>query len=394
MLRKRGQASGAGAATLVLILTIMIILYITFLPSGDRAAILGEDPAMGYGQPGSGVLGETAILLRENPGRLEYLAHKEIEHSIPTVNLYLTTAATELKALRSLSLKHGWLDEVQTNFTFSLPDMAQTSKVLLTFNRPEGEGQLSIFLNGVLIFQDVIEQYNVEPIELPKDVLQPHNQVLFAVDGVGLRFWRTNHYRLEDIHVIADVTDTSTTTSREIFVVTEAERNNVERATLRFFPDCVPGKVGVLTVQLNGHEVFSGVPDCGVVRSMEISPAYLLTGENSLEFGTQKGVYLVDQITLRTQMKDLIYPSYTFSVDERTLEALAQGRRAILSLQFPDTVTLKNAQVFVNGRAFSVSTRDAEWWMVISPYLQRGTNAVEIIPRTALDVVNLEVVLE
>lgn len=382
----------------MLILTILIILYIVFLPSEERVQILGEDPALRYGGsggiPGAGPGVDGDVLLREHPGRMDYLAQREVEHAIPTVNLYTTTAATQLKALKALYVKHGWFDESQTNFTFSVQDIPQTNKVLLTFNRKEGEGRLVILLNGILIFQDELTAYNIDPIELPKDLLQQHNQVLFAVDGVSWKFWRTNEYRLQDVTVTADVTDASTTAAREVFLVTATERENAERAALRFFPDCVPGKVGALTVSMNSHPLFSGVPDCGVLRSMEISPAYFIAGENSLEFRTERGVYLIDQVSIRTELKSVTYPSYYFDVDAHVDTALRSGSRAVLSLDFIDDVNTKSAQVFVNGRAFAVSTRDREWWTTITQYLQPGTNAITIIPRSTLDIVNLEVVLE
>lgn len=389
---KRGQASGAGAATLVLVLTILIILYIVFLTPSEQAQVLGNEPVPGLPGPGPGTPGQ--ILLSEHPGRLEYVASRELEHQIPTVNLYSTTAATELKAIRSLYVKHGWLDEVGTNFTFRIENLAQVDDVTLTFSRTEGQGRLMVWLNGALIFDDELTMYNVEPITLPKDLLRQENQVVFGVEGVGWKFWRTNEYRLQDIRVIADVTDISTTAAQAKFVVTESERDNMERAILRLYPDCVPGKVGILTILLNGHEVFSGVPDCGVVRAMEMSSAYFLAGENTISFHTAQGVYLIDQITLRTQLKQAVHPTYYFEVDDPTLARIASGANAVLYLDFVDDVTYKAAQVFVNGRAFSVTTRDNQWWTSISRHLQPGTNAVEIIPRSSLDVVNLEVVLE
>ena len=106
------------------------------------------------------------------------------------------------------------------------------------------------------------------------------------VTGVGWKFWRTNEYLLENIKISASVTDVSTRESEMTFQVSSTEKNNLDLVKLRFFADCDKNKVEPLQIYMNNERIFSSVPDCGSLRSMDISPHYLLSDENRILFRT------------------------------------------------------------------------------------------------------------
>src|SRR3989344_6751564 len=88
---KRGQ-SAAGAAVLIAIIAVLIVGFVVLIPPQERAKLLNE------GSNTSTIIPATIEkkLLAVSPGRIDYLAQKEIEHPIPVVNIY---ARTEAKVL-------------------------------------------------------------------------------------------------------------------------------------------------------------------------------------------------------------------------------------------------------------------------------------------------------
>ena len=384
---KQKAQSGTGAAVLVVIIAALIVLYILFLPPADREAILG-------GQDGGGASANTTLLL-ESPGRLDYLPQKDVEHVLPSVNLYSTTNALLLESSPSAFIKNAWLDKSFKSLNFTIDDPANTKNVLLSFSIRSFQGRLVVLLNGHEIYNSEITSLVMPPIELPQHLLREQNYLEIQVSGVGAAFWRTNFYDLENIKITADITDVSTREAKLSFVVTETERNNVVRAKLKFFPDCDPLSAGVLKVYINNHEIYSSVPDCGVLRPLEFSPHYLLNGENVLLFTTDRGAYLVDNINLKSELKEVTFPTFYFTLDQETFDALLSGsRNVVMHLEFSNDVDMKKAEVFINGHLRGFDTREVSFSLVLNPFVRKGNNVIEIKPKTTLDIVNIRVVTE
>ncbi len=389
VIRARGaQASGTGAAVLIAIIAALIVVYILFLPPETREQLLeGGQPGQGtagvnYGQP----------LLLATPGRLDYQPENEIEHTVSPVTLFSRTSSTVLKSVATIFTKNAWFDKALATVTFSITDLPNTDNVLLSFNVRSHSGRLIITMNGQEIFNDEITTLNVEPIRLSKDLLQAENTLEFRVSDVGFSFWRSNGYSLENVRVTGDVTDISTQEARAVFLVTATEKDNLERAKLRFFPDCRPEEAGILEISLNSHNLFSAVPDCGFLRELEVSPTLLTQGENTLLFHTSRGAYLIDTIMLKSELKEAGFPTFYFEVPEDLFAAVRAGSaNIILSMEFPDNVELKRAELFINGHQQGVDTRERVFLLGINPFLQPGNNVIEIKPHTTLDIVNLQV---
>lgn len=383
MLKKRAQSTGTGAAVLILLIAVLIVLYILFLPPQARQDILDQP-----GPGGQGVLSKD--LLIESPGRIEVLESGSIEHNLPAVNLFSTTQAVVIKTLSSLYVKRGWLDTQPANVTFALENVAHTDNVLLGFTFRSSRGRLMVKLNGYEIFNSELRSI-MEPVRIPHELLKESNMLTFEASDVGFRFWTTNEHALENIKLTAEVTDVSTQEAKAVFHVTTTEKNNLNRVFLKFMPDCLQATIGVLDIFLNNHNIFSAVPDCTVLRSLELAPEYLISGENTLLFKTIKGVYVIDLIQVKAQLKEISYPAYYFEVTPEVHDALLRGGIAELSLEFSNDVDRKYADVFINGHAQSISTSENKAVLPITPFITKGNNVVELRPRTTLDVVNLRV---
>ncbi len=381
----KAQTTGTGAAVLILLIAVLIIIYILFLPPQTRQELLDQPSPS---QPGA-VFKE---LLIASPGRVEVLDSGAIEHTLPAVNLFSTTNAAILKSVPSLYVKHGWLDTQSANFTFALEDPQHTDNVLLSFTPRHSRGRLIIRLNNYEIFNGALGAV-VEPVRLPAELLNEVNVLSFEASGVGLRFWSTNDHAIESLKLTGEITDVKTQEARAVFHVTSTEKNNINRVFLKFLPDCIQSQSGVLEIFLNNHNLFSAVPDCGVLRSMELAPEYLISGENALIFKTSRGVYVVDLISVKSQLKEISYPAFYFEITPVVHDALLRGGIVELTLEFTNDIDVKRADLFINGHARSISTTESIVVLPITSFVAKGNNVIEIRPRTTLNIVNVRVVV-
>ncbi len=322
---KKAQSAGS-AGTLVVLIAGLILLYILFLPSAERQALLGDE----YTYPSSSTETTSSVttpqqaaealaeetILSESPGRIYYLKESSYEHSLSAVNLYTTTNAQALFSQESLYTKNGIFDELPRNLTFYLDDPDYTDNVLLSFNVKSSQGRLAIKLNGNLIFDSEIAEGSAQPMDLSAYKLSDVNTLEFSVSDVGYKFWTTNEYDLNTIQITGDVTDISQQTSKTTFTVSDTEKFNLERARLYFYPDCNPREVGPLKINVNNNMVYNSVPDCQQINVVEFSPTALSAGDNYLLFKTEKGKYLIYSISVKTELSEQEYPVYYFDIDE------------------------------------------------------------------------------
>lgn len=382
----KGQVN---AAVLVAIIAGLIILYIIFLPGEERREILGEEEA-----DTSTTTAEEDILLSEHVGRLEKPRGGIVEHSIDPVNLYTKKEDKVLKSLSSVYVRNGWFDKKTSTLTFKLDAPSNTANALLSFNVKKHKGRIIIRLNDNEIYNNEIKTINVEPIILPNEYLREDNTIEISVSGVGIRFWRTNEYILENVKVTASVTDISARRSENIFIVAESEKQNLDEVKLKFSAECTPTEAGILNVLINNQNIFSSVPDCGSLTVREFSPFYLSAGENRLTFRIERGRYLIDQIKIRTELKET--PSYVeyFELDEDQYDDVLDDRKDVnLTIEFVDDEELKEADIILNGRKIRLRTYERLWSKNIDSYVREGTNALKITPETTLDIVELKVEL-
>jgi hypothetical protein len=321
MLNKKGQPSGAAAGMLVGIILLIIIFYVLFLPPEERKELLGDEEPLDTEGPSSTITEPTKTqpeyVFSINPGRIDYRALDEYEYDLPAFTLFKTTSAKELERINNFYIRNGWFDKKTKEVKFWIKELENTDNILLSFITKKHKGVLSIELNGELIYEYGITSINPAPIELKKRYLKRgENKLFFSVSGVGARFWTTNEYGFEDVKILGDITDISRQESQNTFYVSSEEGQNIEKAVIKFNPECRPEKVGILDVRVNGKTIFSGIPDCGILNSYPIPPNSINIGKNKVVFKTASGSYLVDQITVETELKEPSQPIYYFELDD------------------------------------------------------------------------------
>jgi hypothetical protein len=382
MLKKKGQATGA--AVLVAIIAILIILYILFLPPEERAELLKAEEGGGAVVPA----GENISLLEANPGRLTYLSQREIEHAIPSVSLNIWAEGTVIKELDSVYVSSSLFGKNTKEISFTVDDVENIENVLLNFIVKEADGRLIIKINENEVYNNVITTANIEPIKLD-EFLEKDNVIEISASAPGALFWKKNKYLLEGVTVTGDILRKEAQESRNIFVVSRTEKDNLEKVTLKFLPECDPVKVGRLKVVLNDYEIYSAVPDCGLpIPAIELAPNYLYSGENELIFRTERGNYLMDRIRLVSYLEKIEYPVYYFELSAEEYDDVQAGKADV------NDVTYKQGKIIVNGHTAGIDQTGIDYLKDLDDWIVRGSNSVKVEPSKTIDIASLKVVLE
>ena len=292
-------------------------------------------------------------------------------------------------------------DKKERTVSFSIDDLENTDKVILSFKAKKHEGILTIKLNNEIIYENEIISETVAPIRLKKNLLGDETTFEFGVSSVGFRFWKTNEYSLDDIKIVGDITDRSKQESRNVFTLTGTELFNVERVDLRFVPYCRNvASVGVLEIFINNREVFSAVPVCEDPYRQPLPLGVLNAGENRLIFKTNKGSYSVEQIKIEFVEKEIRETVYFFEVNQSIIDDIEAGDvDVILSIEFVEGERNKRADLNINDRLSTIDTEDRIFTKTLNDdddpdFIEEGNNFIEIRPRTRLDIVEIKVEIE
>ncbi|MEK6939593.1 MAG: hypothetical protein AABX31_02590 [Nanoarchaeota archaeon] len=381
---KRGQ-SAAGAAVLIAIIAVLIVGFVILIPPQERAKLLEEGTANGSTTV-PGIVEKK--LLAVSPGRIDYLSEKEVEHPIPVVNIYARTEAKVLAEKNVAYAKKGVFSEETDVLTVVVPDLAHTEHMLLSLEVKEADGKLIVLFNGEEVFNDDVKAGSLAPITIPQNLLKEENTVAFAVSSPGLAFWRTNEVSLDNIKVVADVTSVEAQSSRNVFLVSETEKDNLKKVALQFQPSCKFEQVGLLDVSINGKMVYSSVPDCDLnIITIEFAPETLNQGENEVVFRTEKGDYLLTHVMVKSELAEVEFPTYYFDLKYEEYRAVVDdNKRVRLTLSFVDVVARKFGDLEINGHKRYFDTKEVSHVIDISDDIVQGSNAIKIKPRKTLEV--------
>lgn len=380
------------AAILVAVLAALIVVYIIFLPSEERLELIGENRS----DKDSFIYDKEEILLEDEEIVMEVIDEDKIERDLPSVNLFTSKSSDTIRQENTIYIRNGLFDKQDKQLVFKLQDPDNTDDVLISFFSKKSKGNLIMIMNGYEIYNSEISQVNVKPIRVSKDYLATTNTLEIAASGVGVAFWSTNEFLLENFKITADVTDISTRESVLRFVIPREEAQNIEKAELRFVPECQPADVGVLDILINNRMIFSSVPDCGVPRPLEFAPANIITGENTISFRTDKGRYLIDQIRVTSELEET--PSFTFffTLSGENFAEIEDGDKLVnLTFFFTDDEEDKEAEIIVNsGKTFMRRHDDFEWSTILNTFVEVGSNSLKIVPEERLEIRKLLVTLE
>ncbi len=388
MFKDKAGQSAAGAAVLLVIIAGLLIMFIILVPPAERAKLLGENSSSGK-DIGTSISGVN--LLSVSPGKIDYLAQKEIEHPLPVINIYTRDEAKVIAEKAIVYSKKSLFSGKTETFNFSIADLSNTNNILLNFKVKNAKGRLKIVLNGEQLYDS--ELTNFKPISIPKNMLGAENEMILSVSSPGLAFWSTNEIYLENFQLVADVVNLEAQTSKNIFLVSETEKKNLEATTLRFQPTCNYGEAGKLKIGINGNEIYNGLPDCDVeMIPLEFSPGLLYQGENKVVFSADSGTYILSHVMIRSKLKEVDYPTYYFQLSNEQYNAVTDARlRLRVQMDFVDVVVSKYGELVFNGHLKSFDTKEVSYALDLSEDVVVGNNALKILPKKTLELRQLKV---
>ncbi len=394
-IKKRAKkAEGApAAATLLAIIMGLIVLYVLFIPPAERAKLLGEDSTAAVS---TGSLAKGLVLLKESPGRIDFLPEDTNEHALPAVYIFIKKEGAVFGQKPLAIVKNSLFSSRSENIYFDVYDLENTENVLLSASVKKNQGELVLTLNGEEIFSSSAETGAITPIKVPKGLLKENGNLLeISVSSPGIAFWRTNEYNLENVQIVGDVQRVETQKAKNSFLVSETEKNNLEKAEIKMSVDCQMDKVGKLRISLNNEQIYNGIPDCGSYLSTEISPDSLKKGSNEMEFFTESGSYYLSLISLKSQLKEVDFPTYYFELSEEQFSEVEDNKKeAVLTLNFVDSVDKKQADVLVNGHLNNIDQKGIFYNVSISDDVVKGVNSVKVKPKKSIEIKELKVDLK
>lgn len=382
---KRGQ-SAAGAAIFLAIISGLLIMFIVLMPPQERAELLGDKSSSGSISSSSG--SGAANLLLTSPGKIDYLARREMEHPLPVVQVF-TQAQSEVIAEKNLIYaRKNLFDREESVFKFNIPDLVNTKEVMLNFKVKSIRGRLNVLLNGEIIFNAPTEADNSLTLNLPQNSLKENNELVFGVSSPGMAFWATNEVSIEEAKVVGQIMNLDGQYSKQVFLVSEMEKRNLEKVILRFQPECRNGDVGKLRVTLNNNEIYKGIPDCELALvPIEIAPNLIQENENGLVFQAERGRYVLSHVSVTSKLKELDFPTYYFGLSHETYSDVVNGSKSIeLKVYFVDDGESKYGDILVNGHYYGFDTKALSMKMNISSDVVQGNNALKIKPRKTVEV--------
>lgn len=383
---KKAQASGTGAGVLIIVISLMIILYILFLPPDDRSDLLDDN---GIKDDDDSTASRIAgVILEEEPGTLLKERQERIEHKIPSFNLFSRKDDVIIKEVDSI-----YVESKSGSFKNSIIPLfidQEVENAQLTLNVVDYKGRLIIKLNGNEIFNGAVDQI-FDPISLEN--LQEENSIEISTPTLEwYQFFSTNYYEIRNLQITGTVETIDATTAQNTFIVSSEEALKAESAYLVYFVDCRVESVSKLTVMLNENQLASKIPDCGSPDRIDFDPTILNQGTNTLDFRAEKGTYLIDQIFIKTELEEPIFPVYFFEINQTQLDLVDKDELDIYAyFRFVDDGNQKQAEININNRIRAFTTRDKNASVELSSHLVKGSNFIEIEPKTVLKITKFTV---
>ncbi|MAG15742.1 hypothetical protein CMO88_01645 [Candidatus Woesearchaeota archaeon] len=387
MRNKKAQPSGAGAASLIIVIALFILVYILFLPSEDRKELIEGDDSEVSASEREAI---ASVLLEESPGTITKIKEREFEHNIPSFNLFTEKEDAILKKVDSVFIESSGISSKA--IPIFIKDKTENSK--LSFSVNEHGGRLTIVFNDEEVFKGEIGE-TLEPLSID---LKEENLIEFSVDSPPKwQFWRNNFYDLRNVQISSTVEKLANKEALHTFFVSkeEADKENIEDAFIRYFVDCNVNEVDKLSVFLNGNLLSAKVPDCESFEKTFIDPDDFIEGKNELLFSSEQGRYLIDRTAVKTTLRKAISPVYFFDINQSQFDLIDNNTiNTSLSLKFIDDDEKKNAIIEVNQHRISLDTRQDAFSKNIDLFVNEGSNSIRITPERTLHVLELKVDLD
>ncbi len=391
MVSKKGQTAG-GAAALVILIGLVIILYILFLPPADRAALLDEINGSSYS---SSITVQEDFLLEEHPRTLYPDLQDVITHELNTVTLYSNKNDVLLKEYNNVYVFSSKTDKKVFEDKFVFDSVYTFTNPLLILENVDSNAPLIVYFNGKEVYSGVPKKNSLVKIKLDDNAILKENSLLIeVVDPKWYQFFSYNKATIGSVKILATANNNELLESEQSFSVSQEEYDYFDTGYIRFLLSCT-SKPSKVIVRLNDFLLSNAIFDCNQPVKVEFDKNDLLPGRNTVSFKILDGVATIDRPVVKTVLKEKVRPVYYFYLDEDQFSDLQnEDKVAYLELNFVDNNDVFDVNININGRIFNVRSYDTNYVEDISRYLVEGENYILLIPRSRVDVKDLFVYLK
>lgn len=384
---KKGEVeTSSAAASLIGILILLFLGYIILIPPEYRQELLGPTLNTSTGTTGTTITSITK-LAKEAPGRLEYTARSEEPHYLTSVFIDARKNAQTITTFWPIEASKTLFSVNKRTLMFALPPEAENAA--LTFQATERKGTLIISLNGIEIVRTRVQTQTPPPIMLPKDLLSEKNVLEVSTEG---SIFETKKYLLTDAKIVADVPDKTKSSAQVSLSIGETEYEQMETTRLNYYTRCLQEEVGKIYITLNGRQVASDTPVCGTPSSQDLYKEDFQKGKNTITFSLDKGAISLDQIEAVSSLSPTKPHVTYFYVKQELMDDVQHDKaNVVLKIEFIDDGSTKMADLIVNGIRFAINQKEAGYSRGLDSWIRPGNNYIQIIPRTTLDIANLEI---
>lgn len=393
--KKSLSQDASSAATLIGLITLLLVGYIVFLPPQVRVDLLGEEKSTISTNGVDKVIPEDSLLLKEAIGHLSVVKQNEKEIKFPNFVLENTQTDIPIREIDSFQIYNGWLSELRKQIPFTIPKKG-VKKVYVSFQAPLRNGVLVVGLNGVEVFRGYMDGPNeLIPLQI-SELKMGRNDLTFHVEGSLLE---NQEFQIDDLKIIATVEDKEASIAHNPFSLDASSFESLKEGKLKFFVSCEVNNVGYLSVSLNNEQLYSSIPVCDDIIELNVYKEQLKKGMNVLSFQLSEGIIDVSRAELKLKLKETASFLSYFNINNQLYSdaVLDKFKKIILELDFVDDNSLKNLKLNINGFAKSIRQKESSFKWVLNEQeelLLPGRNYVEITPIEPVDIVELRILVE
>lgn len=372
-MNKKGQTKGAGgAATLVLLVAVFILLYIILIPSEDRNELLDHDSSDTTVEPFDRL--PEQVLLQSQPGEIIADADGTIKHEMLPVLLFLRDKPEVQTLATSLTIENSLFGSKDHTLTFNIEDQTNLKDTALFFYVQQADGNLQVTLNDNIVYDQEVRPLEVERIILPTDKVGLGENTLKLSVNKGI--FGSNSYELNTIEIRNNFEVENRVEERSIDLELP-----VSESKLTYSLFCKSDSITTtLTIFVNNKEQFDGIVPCTSTQSLDINTDVLIEGQNSILFEIDRGEYQISNIVLNTKSdKQRGWSSSFFVASDTYSDIRSESKEVSLMLELSGKKK-KEADIKVNGELIILDTDRGSYETFITSLIKKGTNTISVDP--------------
>ncbi|MBT3865559.1 hypothetical protein HOF78_00465 [Candidatus Woesearchaeota archaeon] len=395
-IHKKGAVPGA--AYLVMMIALLLVLYVVMLPEGEKLELMGEG---GVALPGQGVplengrlLEPSHLLLSDSPGLMKPFLYDVTQRNLASVNLFSLEEQNYESVANNLNLESSVFKSDQVDFVFTVNDLNNLRDIKLLFFVIEGEGELVVKLNGAKILSGEVTN-EMLPLTLPSSMIGDVNTLTFEVKRPSLfQFISSNEYVLKDVVLIKNYLVQNNYEARQ-FVLSNSELSDINHMSLLYRLNCMTvNENGRIRLMLNGKIVHDALSVCDAgITEVDFSLTDLIEGRNVLEFTVDAGQYVLENPIIEIDYTQQDYYRYYFIMEVPDIFEVVNGADVVLQARFTNDGYIKAGNFFVNGYPVNFDTNRDEFVTNLNGLIYEGQNVITVVPDTTFEMVTLDVFL-